>query len=316
MKQNTIIIPIIRPDSLGRLLDTLYAYTKDFYVFVIDQTGDETAFNEYNKLTHLWIKSYRNLGFSKAMNTGIRLADTPYITLANDDVEIISERWWQGILDTFAMNERIIAVNPMSPREGAFGYGLTAENSQVWQPPEGFVRDSSNPDFVLPDMGGGVPFAYKKEYTDAEYQWLLDKHPRWQKNTTCDGLCMWFTVFKKESFEKIGLLDERFYPGSGEDYDMCGRAYSCAWPWAREVCDPKYHYRMVSSTKSWVWHHWSSSKDFRMKNLGSSRFDSRPSWNNLSELWPDGFDCWGHANMPDGSKKPYKRVPDVFIDEL
>lgn len=310
-KINSFIVPIVHSGFLGRFLETLYKYTEDnFYVFVIDQCTDDEAYIKYHKDTHLWIKSYRNLGFAKAMNTGIKLAQTPYITLANDDMEFINKRWWQGILDTFEMDHHIIAVNPMSPKEGAFGYGLTAENDATWKPTEGFVRDGES---VIPELPDGSGFGYKEEFTEDDYEFLLKRHPRWTENTICDAIAMWCTVFKKTGLEKIGVIDERFYPGNGEDYDMCGRAYSCAWPVPRDECDLEFHYRMVASTKSWVWHHWGKSKEFLNKATPAY---SRSNWNRIDLLWPNGFDVWGHGHHENGDKFPFKRDAEVFVDEL
>lgn len=315
-KINTFIIPIIQHGFLKRCLETLYKYTPDnFYVFVIDQTADGVNQNEY-KGVHLWIRPYRNLGFSKAHNTGIQLSQTPYITLLNDDVEFVNSGWWQGIMDTFAMEKKIIAVNPNSPKEGAWGYGLTSDNKDTWIPREGFVRDG---DAVVPVIDGVVintPELAKEHYDD-----LLNKHPIWSKNTLCDGLAMWCTVFKKEGLQEKGLLDERFYPAGGEDYDMMGRIYSCAWPNPREVCDPSLHRRAVGTTKSWVWHWWGKSKDdISAKDPANPLFASRERWNNLDELWQMGFDCWAHGHRTDEKGQdityPYKRVKEIHIDDL
>ena len=309
-KINTFIIPIIKGYHIGKYLETLYKNTPDnFYVYIIDQCVDDEAYVKYHKYAHFWIKAYRNLGYAKALNTGLRLVQTPYVTFSNDDIEFIDPRWWQGIEDTFAMDEKIVGVNPMSPREGAFGYGLQAENTQVWVPPEGFIRDG---EFVVPKLPDGTGMTYNGSFTKEQYDWLLNEHPRWSKNTCCDGICMWCTTLKTDWLKENGPMDERFYPGNGEDYDMNGRAYSCAWPVSRETCDPSLHRRLVSTTKSWVWHWWGESKT----HAGKLPNFSRDNWNRLDQLWPEGFDSWGHKNMPDGSKKPYKRVPDVFIDTV
>lgn len=309
-KVNSFIVPIIKGYHLGRFLETLYKFTPDnFYVIVIDQCVDDEAYLKYHDKVHLWIKSYRNLGYSKALNTGLRLVQTPYVTFANDDIEFLDNRWWQGIEDTFATDEKIVGVNPMSPREGAFGYGLQAENTTTWVPPKGFVRDG---EFVVPELPDGTGMTYKGSISKEQYDWLLNSHPRWGKDTLCDGICMWCTTFKTQWLQEAGPMDERFYPGNGEDYDMNGRAYSCAWPEPREVCDPSEHRRLVATTKSWVWHWWGESK----AHAGKLPHYSRDNWNRLDQLWPNGFDSWGHQNMPDGSKKPYKRIPEVFIDEL
>lgn len=262
-------------------------------------------------LYHLWIKSYRNLGFSKAQNTGALLSNTKYICLMNDDIEFIDDRWWQGIEDTFAMDKRIIAVNPMSPREGAWGYGLTNENEDTWQPKEGYARDPDDPKSIVP-IQNGKPFTYK-DFTPEDYDFLLNEHPGWEKNSLCDGIAMWCTVFLKSGLEEIGLLDERFYPGSGEDYTMCCEAYSCAWPVDREECDPSFHRRMVGTTRSWVWHWWGQSKDL----VNTPKLElSRENWNRGGDLWTHDPDPWGHWTDNNGTKRPIRRVVPKFIDEL
>jgi GT2 family glycosyltransferase len=333
MRVNTFIIPIIRGDFIGKCLETLYKYTEkdSFYVYVIDQTNSNEALEKYGHLAHFWIKPYRNLGFSKAVNTGIRLSQTPYITLLNDDVEFINSKWWQGILDTFDMDDKIIAVNPMSPKEGSWGYGYRDDNKDTWQPNEKFVYEGDDKLAIYPKREDGTGFFYKEEFDEDDWDFLLNRNPAWTKDSLCDAIPMWCPVFKREAFEKIGIPDEKFFPGGGEDYDMNARAYSCAWPFERDECDPEYHYRMVGTTKSWVWHHWGKSKDeFMFHNLDEPYFNSRERWNDLDQLWPQDlvkhegknvniFDVWGHGHkIVNGQdvKFPLKRLPTINEDDL
>lgn len=319
MKQNTFIIPIIQPYYLPRMLETLYKHTEkdSFNVIVIDNSGSDEARTKCEKLTHLWIKPYRNLGFSKSMNTGIRLTDTKYVTLANDDLEFIDPRWWQGILDTFATDPRIVAVNPMSPKEASWGYGHTADNHDTWEPRKGFYAVDEKTGIV--PIINGQPFTYKESFTPEEYDGLLTNHPIWSKDSMCDAIAMWCTVFRTEDLlgknPRVGLLDERFYPGSGEDYDMNARAYSCAWPDDRSECDSDKHYRMVGTARSWVWHHWGKSVGISAKDPTNRLFAGRERWNDNGALWTPKLDVWGH--LGEGKdRKPIHRVKDVFIDEL
>lgn len=315
-KINTFIIPIIRSDFIGKMLESLYKHTpNNFYVIVIDQTRDYKAITQYEHVAHLWIRPYRNLGFSKAMNTGILLSNTPYITLANDDLEFMNKRWWQGIVDTFFMDEKIIAVNPMSPKEGSWGYGYREENKTTWQPNEQYVTDETKL-AVYPKKPDGTGLYYKEQFSEDDYDFLLNRHPGWTPNTLCDAIAMWCTVFKREGLEEIGLLEEKFYPGGGEDYDMNCRAYSCAWPESREVCDPNHHRRMVGTTKSWVWHHWGQSKDaISAVDPTNKLFESRPRWNANDEIWDGRFDVWGHEMVGD-IRKPLKRLIPPTVDPL
>src|SRR3990167_5223226 len=102
----TVITAVIRPDLVGRMLETLYEYTEPmFYVYIIDQTArglDSTALrNKYKNLMVIRtpksdIHYTGNLGFAQANNLGIRLVDTPYFLMLNDDVELIHPAWWDG----------------------------------------------------------------------------------------------------------------------------------------------------------------------------------------------------------------------------
>jgi GT2 family glycosyltransferase len=317
-KVNTFVIPIIRSDFIAPMLESLWKYTEpNFNVIVIDQTGTLDAYNSLKdkNMAHLWIHVYRNLGFSKAMNQGIVLSQTPYITLANDDLLFINKKWWPGIIDTFKQFDNIIAVNPNSPKEGAWGYGLRADNKDTWIPPKNYLRDPNDENSIIPVMPDGTAFTYEQAITEKGYNWLLDGHPGWKKDTLCDAIAMWCTTFSREGLQEIGLMEERFYPGGGEDYDMNCRAYSCGWPTRREECDPKFHKRMVGTTKSWVWHQWGKSRNMFASNPKDKLFLSRPRWNDNDELWEGQFDVWGHMDSQ-GKKRPLNRASPIHIDEL
>lgn len=302
-RQVTYIITPICELYVGRFVQTLYKYSEpdNFNLVVIDQTKDgfSKPMMDYLKdKVHLYMHPRRNLGYAKAMNLGITIAlhqKTPLICLANDDIEIMDSRWIDGVMQTFALDERIIGVSPMNPRVPGWGYGV-----------------KYNPE-LLP---------YKEEYTKEDYDYLLqgdfseckselpDTFPRNVKGNVIDGSIFIMPYFKREMFEKLGLLDERFFPGSGEDMDMMARAY-------------KENYRIVSTAYSWVWHHLTKSKDlFASGELEHPYYKNRPYWNNMGELWrPEdneghGHDPWGHYTNEKGEKVPLKRVEEIFVDEI
>ena len=320
MTELCVAFPIIRTDFIGRALETLYKYTKEkFRVFVIDQSIEGLEKDFIKKYIHWYIKPYQNLGFAKSANEMLWTAyrqGYPYIAIVNDDVEYINSSWWQGIKDEFAVQKQALLVNPESPRVPLWGYG----------------RDHEEYIDILP---------YKQEYTQEDYDYLLagnyqnllqkferepdnlplraDEKKDWggktyipksfplEKRGVIDAIAMWHPVFKREALEKIGYFDEHFLYGGGEDYDYNARVY-------------RLKYRAISSMKSWLWHWWGKSKD-EAPNLPQDLFN-RPSWNNLSELWPlelnnnFGVDPWGHWTNEKGEKIPLKRVPEVFIDPL
>jgi GT2 family glycosyltransferase len=300
---NTIIFNPVRTDYIERAIDTLYKFTdmENWRVIVIDQTRSGC---KVDKRVHLYMKPHRNLGFAKSMNEGIIHGlrwGSKYITCANDDVEFIDKRWWEGTEETFSLYDNVAAVNPESPRIPLWGYGRD----------HGEYVDLLN---------------YKKEYTNEDYNYLLkgdftewkkygslfskgdlpDTFPL-QKTGVVDAVAMWCTVFKRKTFEHYGLFDERFYPGGAEDYDYDARVY-------REGG------RILGTTKSWVWHHWGQSKDHQ--GGIDADIDKEYVWASNSYLWPKewnngkNMDPWGKYTDEDGKKKPMKRRPEIAIVDI
>lgn len=274
----TVIIPVIRTDLVGRCLQTLYEYTEPmFYCYIVDQTVeglDATALrNKYPNLMVIRtpksdVHYTGNLGFAQANNLAIQLVQTPYFMMCNDDVEFIHPKWWQGVLDTF---EKVEKATPERPAV--------------------IVNPSSA---KLPDWSVGKPpgedhciIPYKEQYTDADWNFLVNEahyvneHLTIQPGSVMDGVTMYASVCHTQRFLEIGLLDEKFFPGSGEDYD-----YSCR--------ASMFGYRCVGTTLSYVWHHWSQTfKAAQEQEDVRSLMIPELAWNQTNEKWGEGFDIWG-----------------------
>ena len=251
--ENTFIIPVIfEHPYVEKCIQSIYKYNDKFRIILIDQT--KNAFCErFKNDVHLYIKSYRNLGFAKAMNIGIKIADTPYITLCNDDIEFINKRWFIDIIELFKRAPNILAINPASVKE------IGPDRSKDWMP-------------------------YKSEYTESDYEYLLKPKTGYNPEWVFEGTMMFCTVFRKEAFEMVGLLDEGFFPGSSEDYCWCRRCYEI--PFSKTQPHKLVHYN-----KSFVYHHWLTSKN---------KYD----WNNEDlkkyRRWPGFREKW----MTDEEKDP------------
>lgn len=288
---NTVIVPIIIPDYIERFLVTLYKYTpENFKVILIDQTLNGLTHYATDKRVHLYIRPYRNLGFAQAMNTGIRLSTTKYVTCSNDDVEFIHRSWWYGIEEGFSSDKQVKAVNTMSVCEPGWGYGCNRNSpEELVAKKEGELHCKFNRE---EERFEHLP--YKEDYTDEDYQHLLR-----QKNGMIDGIITWCTVFDREALLYKGLFDERFYPGGGEDYDMGGRFYSIYWPSGQ--ANPLDRYRMVATSKSWAWHHLNKSRNTKQQYLPGFR----ENWNHDHEMWEDH---WTHPTLAKFRKDQVARV--------
>lgn len=279
MKENTFIIPLIRDDLIERCLDTLYKNTPpNFYVFIIDQTINGIDANHFrDKFKNLMvirtpksdIHTTGNLGFAKATNLGIQLVETPYFTMCNDDVEFINRKWWWGVMETF---DKVAEATPDRP-------AALVNPASTKLPDWSVGRPKGEDHYIIP---------YKKKYTQEDWDFLVNEehyvneHLTIRPGSVIDGVTMYCSVFNTRRFLEVGMLNEKFYPGGGEDYDWNCRANI-------------HGYRSVGTTMSWVFHHWSVSlrsvaeeteikEKLRQENLV---------WNNNNELWGDGFDVWG-----------------------
>ena len=299
MPDVTFIYPVLRDDFVRKSLETLYRFTdpSKFRVIVVDQTIKGIPDLKADMVIRM-----KNQGFAKAANEGMIHGlrwGTPYVAVVNDDVEFIYGKWWEDLLEEFKTDPRIIAVNPMCPKIAMWGYGMTEGEYLEILP---YKESYSQSDIAYLKAGN-----YNEAEIRSRHPFDIPKSFPFTQRGVVDAFAGWLPVFKREALLEVGLYDERFVWGNGEDYDWMARAYSCAWPIERDVCDPKYHKRAVSTMKSWVYHFWGQSKD-RAFELDPRLFEGRESWNRLDLLWPDGMDVWGHRNGI-----PLKRVPDIYV---
>jgi len=270
-KTNTYIIPTLNNyKGLYRLLETLKKHTPDnYYVYVINngnilpKTQEDLDYIAKSKpFVHLWIDPQRNLGFGKSMNIGIKLVQTEYVTCANDDVEIMYSGWWDEVMEVFAEDKKTMGFNPHSPCNKMH----TGDRC--------------------------IQYDYKEEYDTEDITKIKEIFKGERMYTGC---CTYFTIFKKQLFDEIGLFDESFGAGSGEDYDLMIRAI-------------RGGYYVRGGSRVVVWHWWGATKDNMPKEVlgGISNYDLIAGGNqNLERKWgkhidkdPDGWSVSG-AGGPD-----------------
>ncbi len=256
---NTFVFPIIRRDYVLDALDSLKAHTPANYkVIVVNQAQYDAGFERALwERADLVVRTKVNYGFSQAANIGTRLATTEWATICNDDVVFWNSEWWDGIMETFERFETALGVCAMSPKEPGWGYGE-----------EGYRIHATLEE--CQDLPRSTAQRLKEEWNGA----------------VVDGFAAWCVTLKREPWVELGMFDERFFPGGGEDYDCLARAYQAG-------------YRMLATSFSWVWHHWGQSKD-EPDGFKHALPNARPGWNKLSTkgfgdegLWDPDCDCWG-----------------------
>jgi GT2 family glycosyltransferase len=257
MCETTLVFPIVRWDYILPAIETLRAVGPETTVIVVNQSRPNATFE-----TELWdaadlvIRTKKNYGFAQAANLGTSLVVTEYVTICNDDV-LFLPYWWDGVKMTFDQFPRALGVVPFSPKEPGWGYGekdfrIHATLEELADNPEAVVKR------LVRDFEGIV----------------------------IDGFPAWCVTLPRQEWLDLGMFDERFFPGGGEDYDACARVYQKGR-------------RFLASSLSWVWHHWGKTKSEK-DGFSMSLPNARPGWNKLSTkgfgaegLWDPDCDVWG-----------------------
>jgi glycosyltransferase involved in cell wall biosynthesis/GT2 family glycosyltransferase len=204
MKTGIVILNYNSSDILRSTLESLYkaVCVQEFNVGIIDNGSNEIEVEKFKKvcadyidlkLQGFYILSEKNLGFSGGNNVIIKkFMENPEIThicLLNSDV-IVTSHWLDRLISVDAE-----VIGPVTNATG---------NEQT-------VAIDYN-DKKVEDI-----FMLSEKYASKRFE-------VYNSNIVESNLLHFFcTLFKKDVFNKIGLLDEQFYPGSFEDNDFCMR---------------------------------------------------------------------------------------------
>lgn len=291
---NTYVIPHLIYPNLEKSLRTLHKNTPpNFRVILVDQSRNDNSHLLKEKLVDVIVKVNRNLGFAKATNIGLRMADTEYVTALNDDVEFIYDRWWDDLMTVFRDRPDAGAVNPHSPRNPQGGGGVLDQYEY-----RDVLKDGNYTDEQIQEMkrvfSGNCPPGAEQIYPAG---------------------CTYATVFKRSALLDVGrqegsihgiaLYDENFGTGGGEDYDLVRRLGLKG-------------YRFYGTHRSFVFHWWLSTRQMlKEAGYGDSAYDStakgyntfRTKWGPTHGRGPndtlDGADVYGRS----GPREPINDQP-------
>lgn len=150
-----------------------------------------------------WLKAQRglrcifnktNLGFPKGCNQGLQIAKGTELLLLNSDT-VVTPRWLQQLRGALYS----------APDTGAVGC-VTNHSSERQQIAISYT-----------DYAGMSAFAEKYNQADAE---------KWEPVLKLVGFCL---LIRREVYQKLGGLDERFSPGNYEDDDYCLRIWQAGY---------------------------------------------------------------------------------------
>ncbi len=197
-----IIIPTYgQEDFTVKCVESIRRHTPQFHRIIwVDNgsTGDSRKkvlkALEGSRYLSIWLP--RNLGFVKAVNIGLREVTGEFVVLQNNDTEA-TEYWMERLLEPHN-----------DPSVGATGPITDTEHS--WQ---GWRNIKDRLYNQLPELHA-IP---KAELSKTAWEVL--------KGVTrpVQMIAFFSTLFKTEVFNRVGLLDEQFGTGLGDDDDYSRR---------------------------------------------------------------------------------------------
>lgn len=168
------------------------------------------------------IEHERNLGYTRAVNTGLRASTAPFVVTLNSDT-IVTRGWLKGLLRCMGSGPDIGIVGPLS-------------NAASWQ----------NVPELLDAKGGFAVNALPQGLTPDGMARLVSRASRrsYPRTPFVNGFCF---MIRREVIDAIGYMDEEAFPvGYGEENDFCIRAGDAGFELA--VADDTYVFHSKSKT--------------------------------------------------------------------
>ena len=203
-----IIVNYNVKEFLQNLISSIYKAGQKikYEIIIVDNASDDGSIEFlHEKFPDIkLIVNKKNLGFSKANNIGLSIAKGKYILLLNPDT-IVQE-------DTF---ERMIGFFEQTPDAGMAGCKILN--------PDGTLQLACRRSFPGPWTSfckvTGLSNLFPNNKLFARYNLTyLDENQTYE----VDAISGSFMMIKRETYEKVGNLDEQFFM-YGEDLDLCYR---------------------------------------------------------------------------------------------
>ena len=182
-------------------------------IVVSDNGSDEPISYIRRTYTDITIvRNKENLGYSKAINDILSSTDAPYIVLLNPDTIVVSDYFFESIVDFMNSN----------PDVGILGPGIVDPDGSLQGSARSFPRFHS---LFFGRRSLLTKIFPKSRLTCANILTnnLDDTNP--VKADWVSGACM---VIRREALEHVGKMDDRFFM-YWEDVDWCKRMWDNGW---------------------------------------------------------------------------------------
>lgn len=177
-------------------IDSIFKFTKSPFELILVDNGSRDEIPNYfhnlqkNQSNVTVITNQSNVGFPKGVNQALRKAKGKYVLIGNNDT-VVTPGWLEKMIEHLEKDPKNGLVGPISNNIS----GLQIDKEASYQTMDEMLRYAQN--------------------ITQKNRAVIQEFPR---------LAFFCTLIKREVFDKIGGLDERFSPGNYEDDDFCMRA--------------------------------------------------------------------------------------------
>ncbi|MBE6102676.1 MAG: glycosyltransferase [Selenomonas ruminantium] len=210
----SIIILSYNTLELTRMcLESIRAHTPEKYeIIVVDNASADGSLEYLREQADVrLIENKENMGFPKGCNQGLAMAEGDSLLLLNSDT-VVTERWLENLKKGLYSDEKVGAVSCLA--------NYVSNGQQI-------------PVAYGTDMEAMQAFAANLNHSDPA---------KWEERSHLVGFCY---LIKREVYEVVGGLDERFTPGNFEDNDYSLRVL-------------EHGYKLLLLRDTFI-HHWGSS---------------------------------------------------------
>ena len=169
-------------------------YVIDDHRLVSPVAADAPVFEASYCVPFRTIWSGENCGFSGATNLGVKHSRAPFVLLMNSDVIPVASGWL----------ERMRSVLAAHPEIGVLGARLHHPNGAVQHDGMSFHWDPTLRTYINKHPGAGLPGTSPKE-----------------KYVLCQAVTGGCALMRREVYDAVGGLDEKYLIGDFEDSDLC-----------------------------------------------------------------------------------------------
>ncbi|HYX12798.1 MAG TPA: glycosyltransferase [Nostoc sp.] len=207
-----ILIPAINNSYFTSfLIKSIKYYTKiPFSIIYIDNGSEDSEFNNViqslDNVNHVVIRNRKNLGFVKAINQGLKLSTAEYICFQNNDTLVFND-CFEKLISHLKNNQNLGIISPIASVGGG------KQGIEIIQS-------------TCPMFKDGTKSLDINQFSHNEINEYLYKSFKGKIIEVSSALAFFSIVMPRNTFEKIGYLDELYGLGLYEDDDYCQRIIS------------------------------------------------------------------------------------------